>query len=113
MPVTDLIPALQGLQAGRYSVDDLLAACAEWVGAKPNGGPFYTMRLIQGRTLGDVIDGCHKAGADGNSLAFRDLLGDFVSVCNAIAFAHSRGVLHRDLKPANVMIGEFGEVQVM
>jgi serine/threonine protein kinase len=83
------------------------------VGTKPDGGPFYAMRFIQGRSLTEVIRERHGQGVDFSSLPFRDLLGAFVSIGNAIAFAHSRGVLHRDLKPANIMVGEFGEVQVM
>ena len=48
-----------------------------------------------------------------HSLAFRQLLRRFVDVCNAIAYAHSRGVMHRDLKPANVMLGKYGETLVV
>ena len=48
-----------------------------------------------------------------DSLEFRRLLRRFVDVCNAIAYAHSRGVLHRDLKPANVMLGQYGETLII
>ncbi len=77
--------------------------------------PFYTMRFMRGRTLRERIDDYHKsrlAGAE-NRLELRQLLSIFVGVCNALAYAHSRGVVHRDLKPHNVMLGDFGEVIVI
>jgi eukaryotic-like serine/threonine-protein kinase len=80
------------------------------LGTYSDGRPYYAMRLIQGETLKDAIVKLH-AGRPGVTL--RGLLTRFVAVCNAVAYAHSRGVLHRDLKPANVMLGKFGETLVV
>ena len=74
-------------------------------------GPFYTMPFIEGRTLAEACRDCRTAGAP--RLEMLELLSAFVSVCNAIAHAHSRGVVHRDLKGANIVLGEFGEVMVI
>src|SRR5262249_22563525 len=70
--------------------------------------PFLAMKLIRGRTLADLLA---ERGANGPQ-ADR-FLPVFEHVCQAVGYAHSRGVIHRDLKPSNVMVGEFGEVQVM
>ena len=72
-------------------------------GVLADGRPFYVMRLVRGRRLDEQ--------ARGESLGER--LRRFLSVCDAVTFAHSRGVIHRDLKPSNVMVGEFGEVLVL
>jgi serine/threonine protein kinase len=81
------------------------------LGRHADGRPFYAMRLIRGETLQRGIARFHGAAepAGGRALALRRLLAQFVAVCNAVAYAHSRGVLHRDVKPQNVLLGEFGE----
>jgi tetratricopeptide (TPR) repeat protein len=68
----------------------------------------YTMKLVRGRTLADLL----RDEPNGPERLPR-LLAVVEKVCQAVAYAHSKGVLHRDLKPSNVMVGEFGEVQVM
>src|SRR5262249_23972253 len=75
-----------------------------------DGEPYYVMRFIEGRTLGGAIQSYHQ---EPTPLSFRELLQRFVSMCQTIAYAHSRGVIHRDLKPANVMLGDYGETLVV
>jgi eukaryotic-like serine/threonine-protein kinase len=75
------------------------------LGTLADGSPFLAMKLVVGRTLAVEMKSADP-GAPG-------LLQAFTQVCQAVGFAHSRGVIHRDLKPANVMVGAFGEVQVM
>jgi serine/threonine-protein kinase len=74
--------------------------------------PFYTMRFIRGRTLSEAIAAYHRARREGQAgpLDLRGLVDAFVGITNAVAYAHSRGVIHRDLKPQNVVLGDFGEV---
>jgi serine/threonine-protein kinase len=81
------------------------------LGHYDDGKPYYAMRFVEGASLRDAIARYHEAHPrpDPTTKEFRDLLNRFLDVCNAIAFAHSRGVLHRDLKPHNVMIGDYGE----
>ena len=74
------------------------------------GEPYYVMRFIQGRPMSEAIKAYHQAPT---VLAFRDLLQRFVSVCQTMAYAHSKGAIHRDLKPANVMLGDYGETLVV
>lgn len=84
------------------------------LGAYPDGRPFYAMRFIHGDTLNSRIKSFHVAGTPNfASLEFRQLLRRLIDVCNAVAFAHSRGIVHRDLKPHNVMLGPFGETLVV
>jgi serine/threonine protein kinase/tetratricopeptide (TPR) repeat protein len=84
------------------------------LGSYADGRPFYAMRFIQGDSLKEAIERFHARGKpDFSGSEFRQLLGRFVDVCQAIAYAHSRGVLHRDLKPGNIMLGRFGETLVV
>jgi serine/threonine-protein kinase len=73
-----------------------------------DGRPFFTMKLVKGQTLAALLAD-RKGPADDRGR----FLQHFLKVCDTIAYAHSRGVIHRDLKPSNVMVGNFGEVQVM
>jgi serine/threonine protein kinase len=76
--------------------------------------PFYTMKLVQGESLQDVLDGLRaQKKMTVERYPLQTLLSVFNRVANAIAFAHSKGVVHRDIKPDNVMLGAFGETLVM
>ncbi len=76
-------------------------------GLTEDGRPFYTMRLLRGRALSAVL-------AERPQLADRlALVRHYLDACNAVAYAHAEGVVHRDLKPANIMVGGFGETQVV
>ncbi|MBI1852152.1 MAG: protein kinase [Planctomycetes bacterium] len=77
------------------------------IGALSDGRPYLAMKLVRGRTLATML--AARSGSDSQ----RELIGIFEQVCQAVAYAHACGVVHRDLKPANVMVGAFGEVQVM
>jgi tetratricopeptide (TPR) repeat protein len=78
------------------------------VGQFDDGRPYFTMKLVQGQTLGKLLS--ERKAPDEDLPRFLKI---FEQMCQTLAYAHSKGVIHRDLKPANVMVGAFGEVQVM
>lgn len=89
------------------------------LGVDSGGRPYYAMRFVEGKTLKRAIEEFHRGRSSSTPLVgqrtveFRNLLGRFVDICNAIAYAHSRKVLHRDLKPENILLGPYGETLVV
>jgi len=76
------------------------------LGRDQNGHPFFTMKLLEGKTLTEYL----RADPPPSQ---QELVRTMVDVCRAIELAHARGVVHRDLKPDNIMLGQFGEVYVL
>lgn len=76
-------------------------------GVQEDGARYYTMRLVKGRSLAEGLAGCAGLGQR------LGLMDHYVALVQAMAYAHARGVVHRDLKPANVMIGDYGETQII
>ncbi len=104
------------------------------LGIHGDGRPYYAMRFVRGGSLAEAIAGFHAPRAateaanhtgerpvferpedsrGSRDLELRKLLRRFLDVCNAIDYAHSRGVLHRDIKPANIIVGKHGETLVV
>jgi serine/threonine-protein kinase len=88
------------------------------LGTYANGRPFYAMRFIRGGSLKEAIERFHadeslNTDPGRRSLELRKLLRRFTDVCNAIEYAHSRGILHRDIKPGNIIVGKHGETLVV
>ncbi len=84
------------------------------LGRDSEGALYYTMKLVKGRTLQDILDDLRRENKEALEHYTLDrLLTIFRKVCDALAFAHASNIIHRDLKPENIMVGEFGEVLVM
>ena len=89
------------------------------LGSYGDGRPYYAMRFIKGDSLKEAIEQFHADRAleeddpGRRSLELRKLLRRFMDVCNAIDYAHGRGVLHRDIKPGNIIVGKHGETLVV
>ena len=80
------------------------------LGLDINGNPYYTMKLIRGKTFQEAIKQYFKAPSEQE---LKRLVRRFVSVCQTMSFVHNKGVIHRDLKPANIMLSDHGETLVM
>jgi formylglycine-generating enzyme required for sulfatase activity/serine/threonine protein kinase len=80
------------------------------LGLDPEGRVYFTMKLVRGRTLKHIFN-LVSEGKEGWTQT--KALGVLLKVCEAMAYAHDKGVIHRDLKPGNIMVGNFGEVHVM
>jgi serine/threonine-protein kinase len=88
------------------------------LGAYFDGRPYYAMRFIRGDSLKEAVDRFHgdeslKSDPGRRSLELHKLLRRFTDVCNAVDYAHSRGILHRDIKPGNIIVGKHGETLVV
>jgi formylglycine-generating enzyme required for sulfatase activity len=83
------------------------------VGQRPDGRLYFTMQVVEGRTLREAGREWHLAARAGQEVRWRSLVEPFARVCEAVAYAHGQGVIHRDLKPSNVMLGVHGRVLVL
>ncbi len=84
------------------------------MGVDGAGNLYFTMKFVEGHALSEILQKLREGNRDTlREYPLLKLLDIFIKICEGMAFAHNRGVIHRDLKPANVMVGKFGEVQVM
>ena len=81
------------------------------LGRNEEGAFYFTMKMVEGQTLAELIAADGERRLEPDRLAA--LLQILVKVCEALSFAHSRGVIHRDVKPSNIMVGHFGQVYIM
>lgn len=82
-------------------------------GVDDTGQFFYVMKRVQGMALHDLINTLREASTEPPDWSLHKRIDVFLNICQAMGYAHARGVLHRDLKPSNIMLGEFGEVLVL
>ena len=82
------------------------------IGIDGSGSPFFVMKYLHGKTLATVLHQKHHKKNDAE-FPLERLLQVLIRICNAVAFAHSKGICHLDLKPANIICGDYGEVQVI
>ena len=80
------------------------------LGVDPTGRAYFTMKLVAGRHFGQVLEALRARDAEWPRAR---VLGALLRVCEALSFAHDRGILHRDVKPSNIMVGDYGEVYMM
>jgi hypothetical protein len=83
------------------------------LGCDKDGRWFFSMRRARGHTLSELVKRAAHGDVPPEIAGFSDRVDVLVRVCDAIAYAHSRGVVHRDIKPSNIILGEFGEVTVL
>ncbi len=104
---------------GRGGMGEVRRVRDRELGTLPDGRHYFTMAEVRGETMSAVIAALHAASGDGrwgvtpDGWTFRRLVDAFNRVCEAVAYAHTRGVIHRDLKPDNIMLDAHGAVQVL
>ncbi len=115
-------PAGSAEEAARFRKEAVITGNLQHPGIPPvyvfgrdsAGHDFFTMKILEGETLADILDRLEAEDAAAKrEYPLERLLQVFAQICDAIAYAHAQGVIHRDLKPANIMLGRYGEVYVL